>query len=186
MNKKFDLSKITEFLEGENKTRLIAIAGLVGIALIFISSLAPRESPKSSCEESFNEEKYIASLESKIKSMVESINGVGKAKVTISLESAESYRFAKERKSQSDTSRDIRSSDETRVSERTESENKYIIIEDKNGGKKPLVETSFFPSVRGAVIVCEGGHSSAIRQQVTKAVTTILGIGYDKVFVVRG
>lgn len=186
MNKKIDLTKLTELLKKENRIKLLVITGLVGIMLIFFSSLGEGETDKVTKEKSFDEASYTETLEKKVCEMVESIEGVGKAKVTISLETAESYEYAKERKTQSDTSKDIRLESEQRISERLENENKYIIIEDEHGTKKPVVETAYTPAVRGAVIVCQGGGSSSVKSRVTKAVTTILGIGWDKVFVVKG
>ena len=186
MDKKIDLTKLTSLFQKENRIKLLVLTGLVGIMLIFLSSLGLGDDKAEIKSESFNEASYTDELQKKVCSMVESIEGVGRAKVTISLETSESFEFAKERKTQSDTSKDLRLEEEQRVSQRLENENKYIIIEDEHGTKKPVIETAYTPSVRGAVIVCEGGGSSSVKTRVTKAVTTILGIGWDKVFVVKG
>ncbi|MEG1994786.1 MAG: hypothetical protein RR048_07715, partial [Oscillospiraceae bacterium] len=85
-----------------------------------------------------------------------------------------------------DVSQDIKTEDEQRLSEKTDSENKFIIVEDENGNKKALVETSYTPKFKGAVVVCSGGNSSSVKNKVTQALTTILGIGSSKVCVIKG
>lgn len=180
------LKKFSFLFKQENKLKLITALGAIGIILIFFSGSKPNSKEQKQIQNTFDEYEYITDLEGRITSIVESINGVGKAKVMLSLETTESFKFATEERHQTDVSQDIKTDDEQRLSERTDSENKFIIVEDDNGNKKALVETSYTPQIKGAVVVCSGGDSSAVKNRVTQALTTILGIGSSKVCVIKG
>lgn len=180
------LKKFSFLFKQENRLKLITALGAIGIILIFFSGSKTNSRDDLKLLNEFDETQYISELEGRITSVVQSIDGVGKAKVMLSLETTESYKFATEEKHQTDVSQDLKEGDEQRVSERTDSENSYIIVEDENGNKKALVETSYTPQIKGAVVVCNGGDSSAVKNRVTEALTTILGIGSSKVCVVKG
>ena len=77
---------LTKLKNDKNLIRIIYIIGLLGIALIFISSFFDSDNINSSF--SGNIEDYRSTEETRIENMVESIEGVGDARVMITMENS--------------------------------------------------------------------------------------------------
>ncbi len=84
--KKFD---IREFLSSDKGRYLFIIIGIVAMLLIFLSSRS--ENKEEIDTDSFDTKAYHTVLSAEIKSMVESIEGAGKAKVLLTLEDSYEY-----------------------------------------------------------------------------------------------
>ena len=96
---------------------------------------------------------------------LETIEGVGKANVMLTLTSTEEYVYAETIKQGSD-----------------KSENDYVII-DKGSQKEALLKKINNPVISGVVIVCEGGDDPRICERIYKAVSTALDISTGKIYV---
>lgn len=84
--KKFTLP---EFLAGDKIKKIIIIAGFLGIALIFLSTFVNFDSENSKQDTSaFSVSTYNETMQSEIESIVESIEGVGEAKVLMTIENS--------------------------------------------------------------------------------------------------
>ncbi|MGN1132009.1 MAG: hypothetical protein ACI4RL_03825, partial [Ruminococcus sp.] len=77
---------LTKLKNDKNLIRIIYIIGLVGIALIFISGFISSDDSTSSY--SSNIDDYRSAEETRIENMVESIEGVGDARVMITIENS--------------------------------------------------------------------------------------------------
>ena len=64
-------------------------------------------------------------------------------------------------------------------------EQKYIVMDAGSGKKEALLKTWKQPAIQGVVVVCEGAKSVVVQERVTQAVTTALGIPYNKVCVTK-
>ncbi len=53
------------------------------------------------------------------------------------------------------------------------------------GGEDVVVTQERYPQYRGALVVCDGGGSDAVRLAVTGAVSALTGLGSDRIAVVR-
>ena len=53
------------------------------------------------------------------------------------------------------------------------------------GGEDVVVTQERYPQYRGALVVCDGGGSDAVRLQVVSAVSALTGLGADRIAVVR-
>ena len=60
-----------------------------------------------------------------------------------------------------------------------------VIITDGSRSESGLVRTVVPPVYLGAIIVCQGGDSPAIRLAVVEAVSNVTGIGSDRITVVK-
>lgn len=54
-----------------------------------------------------------------------------------------------------------------------------------SGGEDVVVTQEKYPQYRGALVVCDGGSSDAVRLAVTGAVSALTGLGSDRIAVVR-
>ena len=108
---------------------------------------------------------YAKETEEQLRSILMSIEGVGKANVMLTINSTEEYVYA-----------------ETIKQGTSQSENSYVII-DKGSEKEALVKKINNPSISGVVIVCEGGDDPRVCEKIYKAVSTALDISTSRVYV---
>lgn len=67
-----------------------------------------------------------------------------------------------------------------------EQQNKPVLVRDAQGVTRPLVEATLAAQVNGVLVVCPGANSARVCQQITEAVTTVLGIKSTQVCVFAG
>ena len=108
---------------------------------------------------------YADSIEKQLCRILETIEGVGKADVMLTLTSTEEYVYAERLKQGS-----------------SQSEIDYVII-DKGSKKEALLKKINNPAISGVVIVCEGGDDPKICERIYKATSTALDISTGKIYV---
>ena len=60
----------------------------------------------------------------------------------------------------------------------------HITFTDERG-ETPVTVKRVLPVFRGAVVLCDGADDASVRLSVTQAVSTVCGIGADKVTVLK-
>lgn len=172
--------KVGKLFKSEKFSKYLIICGAVGILLLFFSEM-PIKSKKPPKADNSDVE-YVRDLEEKLKNMISDLEGAGETKIMITLENGVEYKYAfQERKSQ-DISEDIQNEDNKSLQKRDSSENNYIII-DGEKGREALVERKIQPKIRGVAVLCRGGDSAAVKNEVIQLVTTVLDIPSTKVSV---
>ncbi len=172
--------------KGDKKIRIIVTIGILGIVLILLSELL---APKSKIVNEVNSQESSLSvsnekLEQQVYALVTSIDGVGRAKVMVTLDTSVEYVYAKEQKSDTDVTKDISENGNAKTSQKDKTEEKYIFV-DGSVGKQPLLTTEKAPRVKGVVVVCEGGDDKLVQSRIIDAVTTAFDIGANRVCVTR-
>ena len=111
-------------------------------------------------------------IQSRLASLLAQIDGVGRAELLLSqAESAEAVYQTDVRRSGSDTGY---------------SEEQTTVLRTLSASQKePVVTMTKEPVYRGAVVVCDGADSAAVRLSVIHAVSTLTGLGSDKITVVK-
>lgn len=172
----------------ENYRKIILGAGVIGIALIFLSGFlegGDTTVPKTdTSQNSYTAEEYETHLEKELADLITKIQGVGNASVMVTLERTKQSVYAKEEKVSGQTTKDQSNGlmrDETDQSNETN----YILVKDADGSEQALSVTEIQPIVKGVVVVCDGGSSPAVQQNVIDAVTTALGISSARVCVIK-
>lgn len=182
-------NKFKNFGSGDKKIKLITLIGLIGITLIFISSFDFNNSSKQKEDINENkiitEEQYVLQMEKKVLDLVQNIQGVGTAKVMVTLENGVENVYVNETKKESDKTQDNTSNEKNKVSQSDNVEQKVIIVDGGNGKKEALIKTQLQPKVQGVVVVCQGGSELNVKQNVTEAVKTALNITSNRVFVTQ-
>ena len=59
------------------------------------------------------------------------------------------------------------------------------VVVDDGQGETPVVTRTWYPTYRGALVVCQGGDQAAVRLAVTEAVTALTGLPADRVSVAK-
>lgn len=177
-------SRAATFFKSARARRAVVAVGIIGIALILLSELLPKkkevEPTAKSPPAAKTAQEYAEELEQRLQEVVRGISGVGRCRVMVTLENGVEYVYASEEKAGSDYS-----SDGDRLSQADDSESSIILIQTENGYEGLLV-TELQPTVKGVVVVCEGGGNEAVRERVTEAVATVLNVTSKRVCVVAG
>lgn len=147
----------------ENKIRIFALCG-AAILLLFLMSSTKTQDEK---EEEADFYRYSQLLQENLEEMLSSVNGVGKCRVLITF---------------SDTGETVYACDEDSLSteEKTDLSRKYVLISSRSEG---LVLKVYSPSVLGVAVICRGGESSRVKNDVTEVLSRILGIPEDRISV---
>lgn len=107
---------------------------------------------------------YADFLEAELKSIIAKIDGVGNVEVMVTIEGTVSYEYI----------RDISNSD-------TKTDSETVIIANKEALLKQIVN----PKVNGVLVICDGGDSLIIKEKVINAVSTVLDISTNKIYITK-
>ncbi len=164
---------------GKARTALI-VCGILGVLLLVIPEFVPEKVEKA---EVLTVDDFIYRTEERLTALIGSIDGVGACKVMVTLENSVEYVYATEQKSNSDREEDTSNGD-TRLTQRDDSESAAILI-DTDNGREGLLVTEIQPTVRGVVVVCEGGDNEEVRARVSQAVTVALNVSSKRVCITK-
>ncbi len=180
--------KLLGLTEKEGKISPIFWIGILGMVLILLSSFwdfTDTGGKVDSGGEDTSVLEYTTQLEERLYDIVKTIDGVGKTKVMITVESSPEYIYALEEKITSDLSEETQENTGEKRQQKTTSENGYIMVESPGGQEQALIRKRVEPQIKGALIVCEGADSPQVEQRVVEAVTTALGIPSTRVCVTK-
>lgn len=156
-------------LSGENGKKILIIGAAAVLLLLLLSSAfggGNKSSSKVKEEKTLTVEdaaKLEKTLEARVKSLVESIDGAGTATVMVTLDRSSTLVFDKDEK-QGNSNR----------------ETETVLA---GSSKEPLQTGVVLPKVRGAAVVCSGAGDPVVREKVTNAVAKALNIGVSRVYV---
>ena len=136
----------------------IGAIGVIGIALILLSSITIRDSTNQT--NSLNYDEYTSTLEKKIEDFLLSINGIYKAKVIITLETSSEQVYAQ-----------------------NQSTYDFLTIS-SNDGEYPVHITEIYPTIRGIAISCTNGDKDETKMRLTKLLSAYLGISSNRIEIV--
>lgn len=174
------VKKLSEYLKGKHGQHLLLLAGAVGIGLILLSQFWP-EKKAAPTSAQLSAEAFIAQTEEKLKAIVGSIEGAGECQVMVTLENGVEYVYASQQKVNSDRVEDT-GENTNKLQQRDDTEENIIIV-DTEDGRQGLLVTEIQPTVKGVVVVCQGGDQALVQQRVIDAITTALNISSKRVCV---
>ena len=144
-----------------SKYRYAFMILLVGILLMLLPTGSAEESKEENGEEPVSQEQDITEELTQILSLIQ---GVGNVRVMLTVEEGEMtvYQYD-ENASGKDT----------------------VIITDGDRAQAGLVQQVIPQKYRGAVVVCQGADSAAVRLSVIEAVAKVTGLGTDRITVLK-
>lgn len=178
---------IQRLWNSENRYKILVVLGLIGMGLIFCSEMIPQKQTTQTLEiredKELDNQAYIQETEQKLCEIIGQIDGVGECSVMVTLQEGSRNVYASEKKTSTEKSRDSSDTEMLRTQDDNASENKLVLVEDEKGVSRPVVEKVIEPQIKGVVVVCRGAKSAKVCEQVTQAVTTVLGIRSTQVCV---
>lgn len=182
---------LEKIAEQDGWRKIIVAAGLLGIALIFLSGYLPggeksaRQAAVSSQPQPQSAQREEQNLEAQLQQLITGIRGVGSARVFVTLEKTEQAVYATEEKKSGQTTQDKSGGATMRDESDSNNETNYILVKNADGSEKALQVTEIQPEVKGVVVVCDGGGNPEVQQNITDAVTTALHITSVQVCVIQ-
>ncbi len=155
----------------DKKSAVVIVIGILGVILLVISEFLPGKEANIKNDNS-NEAAdtvctdYEKNIEQRLSSILSEIQGAGKVSVMVTLERTDRNIYAMEEKQSTGNNSSY--------------ENKLVTIKSEDGESGILI-TASQPEIRGVAIVCTGGNSAVVRQNITDTVTAVLGISAAKV-----
>ncbi|MCR4925703.1 MAG: hypothetical protein K5917_05380 [Clostridiales bacterium] len=171
-NIKEKLKFISEKIRKDKKVLLAVIAGGVLIFALAISEFAVKDNKNQKAREGSNEtaqssninlDNYSSQLENRLAELISSINGVGKVKVMITLESSEKSVYA--------TSENIKKDKESE-----DYDSQYILIKSGSSKEEALLINILQPKVRGVAVVCQGADNVYVKQRILDTLSAVLDV----------
>lgn len=155
-----------------DKYKFVALVALAGAVLL----LWPEGgSSSASAESGFSlpdPAEQARQLEKEMEDILSKVSGVGQVQVLLTAESDGQRLLAADTEESRQGAGDISRSSET-------------VVVDGSGGEAPVVTQTWYPTYRGALVVCQGGDQAAVRLAVTQAVMALTGLSADRVTVAK-
>lgn len=157
--------RLADFLR---KYRYAALVVLIGIVLMLIPGRDAAQSPEPEQTQPVQEQTDLAE---KLADILSRIDGAGRVEVMLTVAEGEEtiYRYDE----------DITSGENGSIRKDT------VIITNADRGQSGLVQQINPPKYRGAIIVCQGADSAAVRLSIIQAVSGVTGLGADKICVLK-
>ncbi len=171
------IQKIAERFPSVNGKKLLLITGAIGVLLLALSEWIPAKTVSN--EPDNTAQLFVENTERRLCEILGRIEGVGTCQVMVTLENGVEYVYATEQKTNTD-----RQQEENKMIERDDSEESIIVI-DRGDGREGLLVTEIQPTVKGVVVVCEGGDREEVKQQIIQSVTVALNITSKRVCVTK-
>lgn len=161
------IDKISEFLK---KYKYVAIVLLIGIVLL----LWPEREEREVIEEvqAQDDSVYAQKIEERLNLMLSQINGAGRVEVMLTLQSGTRLEY------QMDTQTDI-------DGDRSSVERKTVILSEGSAYDEAAVSEVQYPQFQGALVICEGADSAAVKLDLLNAVSALTGLRSDQITVVK-
>lgn len=143
-----------------------AIILLTGMVLLLLPGKDPQETEGQGIIETADN---IMSLEEALSEILSTVQGAGKVKVMLSVASGEETLYQSNRN----------------LSENGSGKEDTVIISDSQRNELGLIKQINPPVYQGAIVVCQGADSPAVRLALTEAVARVTGLTMDKISILK-
>ena len=168
--------KLQHLIENIGIPKLCLIL-LLGISLIIVSIPSGKTKKNAQSTETTAKEDstdlYVKKQERRLVNALKHVDGVGKVKVMITVNSSKEAVVNKD------------SPYEQSSSEKTVKEEEQTVLVEEDGKKVPYVIKEVEPVVEGVVVIAQGGGNDIIKNQIVEAVSVLFHISSYKVKVLK-
>lgn len=155
------------------KYRAVLIVLLAGVLLLASGGRSAKEETVASDTSAGPAAFDLAAFEQALCDKLAAVDGVGRVELMLSLEESGEAVYA------------VNTRQTTGMDSSQSYESDLTILSDGSYGEKPVTVKNLLPTFRGAVVLCDGADNAQVRLAVTQAVSTVCGIGSDKVTVLK-
>ena len=155
------------------KYRAVLAVLLAGVLLLTSGHSGNTEQVQTASADTTVSQSFdLNDFQQELQARLAAISGAGRVELMLSLDQTEESVYAVNTRQ---TSRSDSRSRESDVS----------VVSNGSCGETPVTVKRVLPVFRGAVVLCDGADDASVRLSVTQAVSTVCGIGADKVTVLK-
>ena len=162
--------KMGRFAERLGTCRYCILVILVGVFLLLLPSGGTGEEAAHQNGEGMQELFDLEVFERKLEQTLSQSKGAGNVRVVLSLDGG---------------SRRILAQDQERDGEGGGTSS-TVTLGKGTGGQSVVPLQTMAPAFRGALVVCEGGGSAAVRLELSRAISALTGLGADCISICEG
>ena len=167
--------KIKDLKISKKNIFLISVAAFIILGLFLSEVITENKSEIVSKENTeIYSYQYIEKTEKELENLLENISGAGDVKVMITLENCYENVYAKGYNEKKDDKTD---------SQKSESEEEYIIVKNGSNNEKCLVVKVYEPTVKGVAVIAQGAGNTQVKNAITQTVCALFDISTAKVSV---
>lgn len=164
------------------KKEQLLIGVLIGILLLVIAIPVPKTEK--------NEQKEVAteevlgreySLEVELKEILQRISGVGRTEVFITYEDEGKIIVEKDESVSEELIEEADSSGGTRTTTSTRNEKATVY----GNAEEPYVIQELSPTIKGILVVAEGGGNIAVKKQIQETIEALFGLDSHKISIMK-
>ena len=148
------------------KYKFVLLVVLVGVILMVLPVSSASKETETSDLQTPRETFDLVETEQRMEAILSKIDGVGKLQLMLTLQSG--TRLTED--TQSDSGRTTRET---------------LTLNRGSGSQEVVVTNRYYPVYQGAVVVCQGADSSAVRLAITETVQALTGLTSDRIQVVK-
>lgn len=153
------------------KYKYVALVALVGVVLMLLPS-GGKEQQDTTEPVNVSEAYSLAETEQRLERLLGRIRGVGQVEVMLTLKSGSSLQLAENRS--------------TSLRDTEDRQERDVVTLNRGSGYEDVVVTEqTYPVYQGAVVVCQGADSSAVRLAITETVQALTGLPSDRIQVAK-
>ena len=160
------------FLPIWKKYRAVLAVLLAGVLLLASGHSGNEPAQTASAGTAASQEFDLNGFQQELQAQLTAIDGAGRVALMLSLDQTEEAVYAVNTR-------------QTSGSDSRSLESDVSVVSNGSYGETPVTVKSVLPVFRGAVVLCDGADDASVRLAVTQAVSTVCGIGADKVTVLK-
>lgn len=161
---------LTEKLKKDKKSLMIILIGIAGMLLIVLSEFTGEVPTDDNTEKNPFIYNSIGDR-SELETLISKIDGAGKASVIITYECSKENIYA----------RNLSENKEEKGDKKTE---EYIIV-DEGDDETGLIVKEIYPKVAGVAIVCQGGDSPTVKNEITMLIKALYNISSNNISITK-
>lgn len=171
------------------KTQLLTV-GIMGLIVVgILLTYLPKGTKEKPLEDkqvvTVNSQKeeltYEELLEKRLEALLGQMEGAGKVEVMVTTSTSKEKVLASEVVHNTSDTQEMDGSGGTRSTKKTDEQNKVVM----QSGNSPYVVKENRPTIEGVVVMTEGGNDAVVRENIMKAVKSLVSIGENKISVFK-
>ena len=154
------------------KYRIPLLVFLLGVVLALVPGRTKKAEAQQLTTETADTVFDLSAVQKQMEALLSAIDGAGRVRLMLTLSSGERVVY------QTD-SRTVTASGSTTQ------ETETVFRQSGGSEKEPAVQSTVYPTYQGALVVCDGAERASVRLAVTQAVSSLTGLGSNKIAVVK-
>lgn len=160
------------------KYKFVLLMVAAGVILMLMPSFGSEKGQEGANPSATAETTYsLEQIQSSMENMLSEIDGVGQAKVMLTVSSGSQLVYQDDR--------DVSYSGSAAAPEDYTSQTETVLLDRGSGLQEALQTQEIYPQYIGALVVCDGAGSASTVLKVKEAVSVLTGLGTDCISVVK-